>query len=88
MVDGVQLGSEDVKMKSESVSKGIGACDLLLIAFIVLKLLKIITWSWWWVFAPFWIPLALVLIIEMAFFFVMKIIDTRGRKRKKKQAKT
>ena len=29
--------------------------------FIVLKLVGTITWSWWWVLAPFWAPLAVVL---------------------------
>jgi len=29
--------------------------------FIVLKLVGTITWSWWWVLAPFWVPLAVVL---------------------------
>ena len=36
--------------------------DLLLV-FLVLKLCGVITWSWWWVMAPLWIPLLLVLII-------------------------
>lgn len=32
---------------------------LLGIAFIVLKLCGTINWSWWWVLAPFWIPVAI-----------------------------
>ena len=36
--------------------------DLFLL-FLVLKLCNVITWSWWWVTAPLWIPLLLVLII-------------------------
>lgn len=32
---------------------------LLLIAFIVLKLCKVIDWSWWWVLSPLWIPVVL-----------------------------
>ena len=32
---------------------------LLGIVFVTLKLLGYITWSWWWVTAPFWAPLAL-----------------------------
>lgn len=35
--------------------------SLLLVAFIVLKLTGVITWSWWWVLSPLWIPLALSL---------------------------
>lgn len=35
---------------------------LLGLAFIVLKLCKVIAWSWWWVTAPFWIPAALAIL--------------------------
>ena len=35
----------------------------LLITFIVLKLTDTIDWSWWWVLAPLWGPLALWLAI-------------------------
>ena len=34
---------------------------LLTVVFVVLKLCGVIAWSWWWVFAPIWIPLAIVL---------------------------
>ena len=42
---------------------GIGVTGLLGILFITLKLCGVINWSWLWVLAPFWIPLALVIII-------------------------
>ena len=35
---------------------------LLLVAFVVLKLCNVITWSWWWVLAPLWIPIVIALI--------------------------
>lgn len=35
----------------------------LTIAFIVLKLCKVITWSWVWVLAPTWIPIAITVLI-------------------------
>ncbi len=34
----------------------------LLLMFIGLKLGRVIDWSWWWVIAPFWAPLALAII--------------------------
>ena len=37
--------------------------SLLGVAFIVLKLCKVIVWSWWWVTAPFWVPAAIGLVI-------------------------
>lgn len=36
---------------------------ILFIVFLVLKLCNVIGWSWWWVFAPLWIPFGLVLAI-------------------------
>lgn len=41
---------------------GLGICDVLFIVFLVLKLIGVINWSWWWVIAPLWIPLALVIL--------------------------
>ena len=36
---------------------------MLFIVFLVLKLTGVITWSWWWVTAPLWIPWAIVGVI-------------------------
>ena len=44
-------------------SFGIGFTGLLTISFIVLKLTKVITWSWWWVLSPLWIPVALIFLL-------------------------
>lgn len=52
-----------MKEKQTTVNGGIGFTGLLTIAFIVLKLLGIITWSWVWVFAPIWIDAILVIIL-------------------------
>ena len=40
---------------------GSGFFGLLTIVFITLKLTGYITWSWWWVLAPMWMPLAIIL---------------------------
>lgn len=53
--------------KNNTVSGGIGVCGLLGVAFVVLKLCKVINWSWWWVTAPFWVPVAIgVLLVLIA----------------------
>lgn len=44
-------------------SGGIGFCGLLTIAFIVLKLCKVIEWSWLWVLAPAWIPVVILIVL-------------------------
>lgn len=36
---------------------------LLFLLFLTLKLCGVITWSWWWVCAPLWIPCAIVLVV-------------------------
>lgn len=38
--------------------------------FITLKLTGYIAWSWWWVLSPFWLPLAIVLIIVGIIFLI------------------
>jgi len=43
---------------SSSSSGGIGFLGLLTVAFVVLKLIGQIDWSWWWIFSPILIPAA------------------------------
>lgn len=50
-------------MAQNTQSSGIGFFGLLAIVFITLKLTGYIAWSWWWVLAPLWAPLAVVLAI-------------------------
>ena len=47
--------------KRQEQRGGIGFCSLLALAFIVLKLCGVIDWSWIWILAPIWIPVAFVL---------------------------
>ena len=51
----------------EKTSGGIGFTGLLGIVFIVLKLTSTIDWSWWWVLAPFWSGVALLLLLFVVF---------------------
>ena len=46
---------------SNSNSNGLGLGTILFLIFLVLKLTNYIDWSWWWVTAPLWIPLLLIL---------------------------
>ena len=52
-------------MENNKASGGIGFTGLLTIVFIVLKLLKVINWSWLWVLSPLWITIALVIILTL-----------------------
>jgi hypothetical protein len=57
-------------------SGGIGFAGLLTIVFIVLKLTHVIDWSWWWVLAPSWIPLAIILLVCL-FCVVMAFVTSK-----------
>ena len=54
---------------NNSSSGGIGFVGLLAIVFIVLKLVGTITWSWWWVLSPLWIPFVLWLVVVIVSSF-------------------
>lgn len=58
--------------KSSGGSAGIGVNGLLQVAFIVLKLCKVIEWSWWWVLAPTWASILLVVILVLAYIWLDK----------------
>lgn len=47
-----------------------GFGPLLSIAFIVLKLCKVINWAWIWVLAPIWIGWAIYLFILLIAFII------------------
>lgn len=57
-------------MKQNNTSGGIGFCGLLTIVFIVLKLLKIINWSWWWVLSPVWITVIIGIVSVAIVWFI------------------
>lgn len=37
--------------------------SILCLIFITLKLTGYIAWSWWWVLAPIWIPVSIILVV-------------------------
>ena len=57
-------------MNRETNGSGIGFTGLLTVAFIVLKLCKVITWSWLWVLSPLWISCIIIIILIILNIFV------------------
>jgi len=59
---------------------GIGFSGALFLVFLVLKLTKHITWSWWWVASPLWLPFVFVLVIVViaAIVLIIKEIIKRS----------
>ena len=64
-------------MSSQQInSGGCGFVGLLTIAFIVLKLCNVITWSWAWVLSPIWIS-AILVVVLIGCVLAIKIIEEK-----------
>jgi hypothetical protein len=53
---------------------GIGFSGLLTVLFIGLKLTGYVAWSWWWVLAPLWLPISILLCILLFGAIVSAIV--------------
>ena len=53
-----------------TVNAGLGLPWTLTIVFLVLKLCKVISWKWIWVFAPVWITLAIALVAGIVYIIL------------------
>ena len=63
-------------METKNVIIQIGSplSTLLTVLFVGLRLANIITWSWWWVLAPLWAPIALGLGLILIMYIVIMVI--------------
>jgi hypothetical protein len=60
--------------KNNKSTQGLGLGTILFLIFLTLKLGGwgvVATWSWWWVFAPIWIPVTLIFVIA----FIVGLIE-------------
>lgn len=55
-----------------SSSTGLGILDVLQIVFIVLKLCKVINWSWWWVLSPLWVGIFIAIVVIVVRVIILK----------------
>jgi hypothetical protein len=58
--------------------RGIGLCGLVSVVLLTLKLCNIISWSWWWVTAPLWIPYG-ALLMFLGFCVAMALLTGQLR---------
>jgi hypothetical protein len=63
-----------MKQTQSQQQGGIGFVGLLTTVFITLKLLNVITWSWWWVLSPILIPIGLALTILLMWGFAVLVL--------------
>lgn len=66
--------------KKEVVYNGIPLTTILFAIFLILKLCGVINWPWIWVFAPLWIPFALVLALCMIIGIISIILNLGDRR--------
>jgi hypothetical protein len=57
-------------MKNSNSSNGVGFFGLLTIVFIVLKLLKVINWSWFWVLSPTIISIVVCIVLVASCYWL------------------
>ena len=65
-------------------SSGMGFMSILFIVFLVLKLCKVITWSWWLVTLPLWGGLVLLIIIFVIAAILSVTLERRLRSKTSK----
>lgn len=53
---------------------------LVFMIFLTLKLTHVIEWSWWWVFAPFWIPLCLIIVVVCAALSAKRLVRLTSKR--------
>lgn len=87
-------------MAKNNSGSGLSLTAVLFIVFLVLKLTGNITWSWWWVTSPLWIPfligiglvLAILVGVIIALSFGASISDIKEKANylinKRKEKKT
>ncbi len=50
---------------------------ILFIVFLILKLCKVIAWSWWWVTSPLWIMALFVIAVMILYFIIAFLMELR-----------
>lgn len=79
-----------MKENNHNSSAGTNVLGLLGVAFVVLKLTGVIDWSWWWVTAPFWGGVVLILLfisVWFVFFYGRSIFKRHGKRRGEQHAR-
>lgn len=61
-------------MENKTNSGGVSFVGLLQLAFIVMKLCGVISWSWWWILSPTWI-IAGILLLGIVAAVIIAIVE-------------
>ncbi len=58
------------------LGQGVSFPALLFLAFLVLKLMGYIDWSWWWITSPLWISASLSLAVLLIVLVIAMVVAT------------
>ena len=70
--------------KEQTIVQSVGFVGLLTLAFIVLKLCGVITWSWWWVLSPLLISTGITIVLVIV-LLIMAAVIYRKHKRERNE---
>lgn len=56
---------------------------ILFIVFLILRLCKVIAWSWWWVTSPLWIMVLFVIGVMILYFIIAVLMELRKYRKKR-----
>lgn len=73
-------GHQDRATPTTPTAGGVGFVGLLTVAFVVLKLVGVIDWSWWWVVSPVWIATLLVVALLVALGVIALLLERAKRR--------
>lgn len=62
-------------MQTQNINVTLPIAGFLGIAFIVLKLIGVIGWSWLWVLSPFWIPVVIWVVILLILLVLQYVLS-------------
>lgn len=51
--------------------------SILTIVFIILKLIGEITWSWWWIISPMWIPIFITVVVTVLYMIARRLLTKK-----------
>lgn len=65
-------------MATKKFYNGLNLGEVILVVFIILKLTKVIDWSWWWVLSP--ILLTLIVVVLILIYIAIKVLWKRKQR--------
>ena len=65
-------------MTTKKFHHGLNLGEVILVVLIILKLTKVIDWSWWWVLSP--ILLTLIVVVLILIYIAIKVLWKRKQR--------